>query len=385
VTPRTEDHPKNADFNLVRTDIDQVDNSVCGEFVAMISLKRYLDAESSSKQSGPGQKEGCLKLLSAYRSGLFEMAECGANTCPSHGAELKRAIVRIDAMIGEHPDAVEVAEAKKAVSDLLQGWGKKAAQHYSQKAREVKDLLLVMARTAESLGHKDERYAHQFDLVTSKLDTVASLDDITVIRTSVEESARDLRRSLVRLSAESKAVIDHLRAEVLTYQAKLEKAEYAASCDALTGLGSRMWIEGRIQERIEAGSMFTLLMINIEGFQRVNQVYGNLTGDLFLKEFAGELRSSCRFSDLVARWGSDQFIVVLDCARSDARAQATRLLAWICKSYHVPGKTGYVNVHLDASLGLAEYCEGDTLQYILERASVELCAQRKTVQASMSA
>ncbi len=351
----------------------------------MISLKRYLDSVNSQKPSESSHTEACEKLLAAYRSGLSQMADCGANTCPSHGAELKRGIARIEATIAECPDAEQIVNAERALSDLLQGWGHKAARHYLQKAGEVKDLLLVMARTAESLGHKDERYAHQFDLVTAKLDTIASLDDITMIRTSIEESARDLKNSLMRLTAESKAVTDHLRAEVLTYQARLEKAEYAASCDALTGLGSRIWVEARIQERIDAGPAFTVLMINIECFQRINQEHGNLTGDQFLKEFARELRSSCRFSDLVARWGGDQFIVVLDCSGTDARTQATRLLAWICKSYHVPGKTGYVNVHLDASLGLAEYRPGDTLEGLLERADVELCAQRKTLQAKMTA
>ena len=50
-----------------------------------------------------------------------------------------------------------------------------------------------------------------------------------------------------------------------------------------------------------------------------------MVGDLLLKEFARELRSSCRLSNLVARWTGDTFLVVLDAAENTALEQAERL------------------------------------------------------------
>ena len=76
------------------------------------------------------------------------------------------------------------------------------------------------------------------------------------MRASLEESARQLKTSVAQMSAENKSVIEHLRVEVMTYQAKLEKANHIASFDALTGLGSRLWVEGRMQQRIESGIVF---------------------------------------------------------------------------------------------------------------------------------
>lgn len=353
----------------------------------MISLKRYLDA--ATVRTGASE-DNCSSaafpyLLAAYRSGLAQVGECGGEACPTYSAELKRELARIDAALGEHPGVRDVAAADHALSGLLEEWGKKVAEHYQQKAREVKDLLLVMARTAESLGHKDERYAQQLDSLTARLETVASLDDVAKIRASVEESARELKKSVTRMTAENKAVIDHLRAEVSTYETKLEKAEYIASCDSLTGLGSRFWVEGRIQQRIDSASPFSVLMIDINGFRRVNDEHGNLVGDLLLKEFARELRSSCRFSDLLARWGGDRFIAVLDCCGSDAAGQASRLQAWISKPYHVPGRTGYLNLRMNASVARAEWREGDTLYDLLERADAQLSSQRSAVGEKLTA
>ena len=171
----------------------------------------------------------------------------------------------------QHPDLQARCAAKDTLREVLQGWGKKTALHYEQKAGEVRDLLLVMARTAESLGHQDDQYAQQLDLVTTQLESIAKLDDISKIRASVEESARQLKSSVARMTAENRAVIEHLRVEVSTYQSKLEKAEHIASCDALTGLGSRLWAEARIQQRIATGLPFSIVMIDVNGFRRVNQ------------------------------------------------------------------------------------------------------------------
>ena len=353
----------------------------------MISLKRYLETEAPrSDAAQPNEsQDACRSLLWAYRSALAEMADCGASACPGFASDLKRELTRVEEFLGASPDLQAVTTTKDALSEVLQKWGKKTAAHYEQKAGEVRDLLLVMARTAESLGHRDDQYAQQVDRLTAQLSSIARLDDVSKMRCTIEESARALKDSVARMTAESKAVIEHLRVEVSTYQSKLEKAEHIAACDSLTGLGSRRWVEGRIQQRIAAGLPFSIVMIDVDGFRSINQEYGNLVGDLILKEFARELRSSCRFSDLVARWGGDEFLIVLDCIGADLHGQVARLHSWICRPYLVPGRSGHLSVRLKASMGLSEYREGDSLQELLERADAELGRQQEGTRKQLTA
>jgi diguanylate cyclase (GGDEF)-like protein len=131
-----------------------------------------------------------------------------------------------------------------------------------------------------------------------------------------------------------------------------------------------------MQQRIESGSSFSILMIDIKEFRRVNDEFGRMVGDLLLKEFARELRSSCRLSNLVARWTGDTFLVVLDAAENTALEQAERLRSWVSRQYLIPGRPGHASVRLDASIGCAEHREGDTVQAILERADAALCVRR---------
>jgi diguanylate cyclase (GGDEF)-like protein len=353
----------------------------------MISWKRYLDLDANPC-ANKGESRASISdgaLASALRRIISELAECGAQAYPDLGSELTHGVARILEALGPAPAADAIVSSEMALRDVLRRWAKNTIRNHDRKAEEVRDLLLVMTRTAESLSHRDDQYARQLDEVTSQLESIASLEDVSRIRASIEGSARELKNSIARMAAETKAVIDHLRVEVCTYQAKLEKAEHIASIDSLTGLGSRRWIEGRIQQRIESGTPFALGLIDIDEFSRVISEYGNLVGDLLLKEFARELRSSCRFTDVLGRWGGDEFIVVMDHAEPEIEAQFSRMRNWISKPYHVPGKTGYVKVKLEVSVGLAVFRRGEQLQEVLERADAELCLQRGSGKKLMTA
>jgi diguanylate cyclase (GGDEF)-like protein len=350
----------------------------------MISLKRYLDQGIPQAASHVSEHSSCEKLFSAYCTSLRQMGASGTDACPDLGPDLVRGLDRIAESMGRVPDANAIANSEFAVRDLLKKWGTQVSLHYEQKATDVKDLLLVLSRTAESFSHKDDRFSRDLDTVTAQLTSIASLDDVSRMRASIETSARELKRSAERMAAEGTALIEHLRVEVSTYAAKLERAEYVASRDALTGLGSRHWVEARMQERIGSGASFSIVLVDIDGFSGVVEEYGNLVGDLLLKEFARELRSGCRITDIVGRWGSDEFVIVLDSAGPEVQLSLSRLCAWISKPYHVPGRTGYVNVQLNASLGVADFRDGEDIQTLLERADLDLCrvknagAQQKT-------
>jgi len=342
----------------------------------MISLKHYLDQTGEELGDRPAHDSPCKAVLDVYVAALIQMCESGASACPAQEQELKRSIIHIAEALRQTPTLDAVVASEIAVRDVLRGWGRGVATYNDEKAAEVRDLLLVMSRTTESLGNKDDRIARTIETVTEQLGSIATFDDVSRMRASVEASARELKLSLERMTAEGKALLDHLRAEVSTYQTKLENAERVSSRDALTGVGSRHWVESRIRERIDSGTRFSIVLIDIDSFHGVVEFYGNLVGDLLLKEFAKELRSACRFTDVVGRWGNDEFMLVLDEVGQEIRPKVERLRATICRRYHVPGRTGYVNVPLSASIGVAEYRDEDDVQSVLERADGDLCRKR---------
>jgi diguanylate cyclase len=313
------------------------------------------------------------------------MGNCGLEVCPSLGEELKQGLRRLGERLTDGVSLEVVEETKAGVREQLLGWGQRTATHRKKTTGEVKNILLAMARAAESVGERDKNCAAQITEVTSQLKKVASLEDLTEIRTSIKKCATELKSSIDRMAAEGKVALEQLRGQVSKYQARLEEAEKIASLDALTGVRSRVWVEGQIKYCLESGGGLCVAIIDIDGFKQVNDDHGHLVGDELLKQFATELRSASRSADIIGRWGGDEFILLMQCGLEEARAQADRLQAWVCGNYTVQGNCDPIKLRIEASLGLAEHLPGEKMKALIDRADAEMYRQKATSRALRNA
>jgi diguanylate cyclase (GGDEF)-like protein len=357
----------------------------------MISIKEYLEQpqpepdEQPPTASGvaPPQEQGEILpvTLAAYRSALVEMGNCGQNACPALGEELKLGLGKLGAELCKEITSERVVQTETEVREHLQEWGHRAASHYRQKTNEVKDILLIMARTAESVGERDQRCAQQINAVTVRLKGIANLEDLTEIRESIKKSAVELKTSIDRMSAEGKAAIDQLKAEVTHYQTRLEEAETMASRDALTGVRSRPWVEGQIEQALLGPAPFCVAILDLDKFKLVNDEYGHLVGDELLKQFATKMRSICRATDTTGRWGGDEFILLLHCRLQEARTQIDRMREWVCGKYTLEGNAAQVKLRVHASIGVAERQAGETMKELIDRADAEMYREKAAARA----
>ncbi|GAV21881.1 GGDEF domain-containing protein [Carboxydothermus pertinax] len=94
------------------------------------------------------------------------------------------------------------------------------------------------------------------------------------------------------------------------YLVFLQKLQRQVYLDALTGLNNRRYFYERLS-RLKTKNSFSLLLIDIDDFKRINDTYGHAAGDLVLQQVAKTLQSVTRKNDLIARWGGDEFVIVL--------------------------------------------------------------------------
>ena len=346
----------------------------------MISLKRYLNSNTDSSAG-----DLLSSMLDAYRSALTAMGICAVQACPPVGQDLQRSLTTFGQQLSATADADLVASTHAGVESELQQWGDRAEGYLQQKTNEVKELLVVVARTAATIGASDERYAKQFDAFTARLQSIANLEDLTEVRKSLVQSAAELKSCVERMSQDTRKSVTDLQAEVVTYQTKLEEAEQAASRDALTGLFNRSKILSQIDQRVMAGQTFSVAMIDLNGFKQVNDRFGHAAGDDLLTQFSAELRSNARSGDLVGRWGGDEFIVVLSGGRSEAQSHIERIEKWVAGDYTIESSTGPQKVRLDASIGLAEWSPGKTVSEIIDQADSAMYTHKGTRRTSTPA
>jgi len=351
-------------------------------------------SEQAKPESGPAiseseqarsESETLLPVaLAAYRSALVEMGNCGQDACPALGEKLKQGLGKLGETLCREVSCESVAGTESGVRGQLQGWGRQASTHYIQKTKEVKEMLLLMAQTAESVGERDQRCADQITEVTTRLRHIANLEDLTQIQETIKKSASDLKSSIDRMTSEGKAAIERLRDEVSNYQQRLEEAEQIASRDALSGLSSRMWIEGQIELSLHAAAPFCVAILDIDQFKRVNDEHGHLVGDELLKQFSAKMRSVCRSTDTIGRWGGDEFLVLLHCRIKEAQGQIDRLREWVCCTYTLKGNSAPLKLRVKASIGLAERLPGETLKELIDRADAGMYRDKAAARANPS-
>ena len=127
--------------------------------------------------------------------------------------------------------------------------------------------------------------------------------------------------SVKRLRREFSKGIEEMR----VLQARAEEFERLAMVDSLTGLPNRrsrmrVW-HPRRPGRQRYGHPLTVISFDLDKFKQINDTYGHLAGDLVLKEFARRLGTAIRKSDIAARMGGDEFLVLLpECSSSQVQS-----------------------------------------------------------------
>jgi diguanylate cyclase (GGDEF)-like protein len=134
------------------------------------------------------------------------------------------------------------------------------------------------------------------------------------------------------------------------------------------------------QERQRArrmGTPFSALMIDIDHFKQVNDRLGHAAGDHTLRTVAQHLRQHLRTTDVVARWGGEEFLVLLP---ATSRAEACHLADKLCESVRSqPIPWGGEDLSCTVSIGVAQWRPaGDTADALLARADQALyCAKHE--------
>ncbi len=132
------------------------------------------------------------------------------------------------------------------------------------------------------------------------------------------------------------------------------RIEQMARFDELTGLANRFEYNANIAEAFarldRTGEPFALLYVDLDGFKQVNDSLGHDVGDRVLVETAERLRGAIRGSDVLARFGGDEFLLILPAANHlVVTAIAQRMIDAMAKAFRLDNKTVYVT----ASIGIA--------------------------------
>ncbi len=132
--------------------------------------------------------------------------------------------------------------------------------------------------------------------------------------------------------------------------------------DALTGVFTRAYILERLKEELKIArgskSMCSLLILDLDKFKTINDTYGHAVGDTILKEFVVALRKGIRATDLVGRYGGDEFLVVLPMSSKEVAYRIAEDIAQAVRNHEIV--IGQQEFNITASIGVSTFPEDST-------------------------
>jgi diguanylate cyclase (GGDEF)-like protein len=154
-----------------------------------------------------------------------------------------------------------------------------------------------------------------------------------------------------------------------------EQALYQARHDGLTGLANYREFMDRFEAEVRRAershNSFTLLLLDLDQLKRINDLQGHLAGNRALRRLAAVMKEHCRATDLAARYGGDEFaVLMIDSDRGMAEHVAQRIEQHLCSDREKP--------QLSVSIGIGIYPDdGRTTAEIIEAADQRLYRRKK--------
>jgi diguanylate cyclase (GGDEF)-like protein len=200
------------------------------------------------------------------------------------------------------------------------------------------------------------------DLIVIGEYDVAEMEQLNAQVGQLNEQLTETQRELSRNARRLRASEDRLRELSFT--------------DPLTELANRRRLDEFLQNEFlraqRYGEVFSVIMADLDHFKRVNDTHGHEAGDAVLRRFAQLLRAHRRETDLVARSGGEEFILVMPMTGLEAAIITAERLRQDTRQIDLP----LLPAGISASFGVAQFVPGDTVASLLQRSDAALYAAK---------
>jgi diguanylate cyclase len=318
-----------------------------------------------------------LGLCRTLTDGMAELAEDGS-WAQGQAAALRQRL-----------DGPQGARAVRAARALLSDTRERQRTLASQRAQARDALKQVIGQMLTEIGTLDEATGTFNTQVLAHADTVQAADTLESLAEAVRQMVQDshavhavVHAARERLSAEHGRATA-LESQVRGLEAELRQLSEEVGTDALTqvanrrGLGKVFEVERARVERegVEAAPL-AVGLLDIDNFKKLNDTLGHAAGDEALKSLAARVKEWLRPIDHVARFGGEEFVVLLPATPVDeAQAALTRLQRRLSAALFMhDGREVFVTF----SAGVTAWRPGEALEVALERADEGLYEAKRT-------
>lgn len=226
-------------------------------------------------------------------------------------------------------------------------------------AIHISNPIIDLTKRAEELSHGN--FLPKSDGIDKRKDELGTLER------TFDKMSENLHNSYTKLALYNTQLEQMVQARTLELEAKNIELEELSITDKLTQLYNRVKLEEVFTDQIQAAKRysapFSTLLCDVDLFKNVNDTFGHLVGDKVLVEIASILNSTLRDTDIIGRWGGEEFLVI--CRETDQNQ--AMLLAERLRSA-VEHQTFSSNQQQTISIGISSFSSNDSDATMLKRA-----------------
>ncbi|TEB05390.1 Cyclic di-GMP phosphodiesterase response regulator RpfG [Pelotomaculum schinkii] len=241
-------------------------------------------------------------------------------------------------------------QVESALKDLLDNAGQgfltfgqdlRIDREYSAECRRIFNANIENANILDLLRAPDDEeqnilFANVFNGVFQAADETTKISYLKRLKKKIRINNRYIAieyKLIKHFEQESeKEAVMLILSDVTDKHAAEEKINYLSYHDKLTGLFNRAYVDNFLYELHDEQQLpLSLIMADLNGLKLTNDVFGHVTGDKLLKNIAAVFQECCRQSDVVARWGGDEFIIILPATNRESCESVCQTIRLTCQ------------------------------------------------------
>jgi len=283
-------------------------------------------------------------------------------------ATFRQHLARVAEQVTSAPEALTARLAADCV-ERCNGFLGRARARLAERETEFSQLIAVLSEMVATLGGT---FNDQLDRSAERLHKIVDINDVRILRRRLAVEIETLKRLSVEKRVQDSGHKAHFSTEIERLQVRLAQSIEEASVDPLTKVANRGRFERTLQQWLRAhrasGHPFVLALIDVDHFKTINDTFGHPEGDRVLLELARTLSSTVRPTDLVARYGGDEFVVMLaDTTASQSQARLRQIMTKLGTT--VVGTPDLVPpLTLTLSIGVTDWAADDEMADLVGRA-----------------
>jgi len=269
---------------------------------------------------------------------------------------------------------------KKTIPAFIRG----QKEYLNNREKEIWDIIGLQRTAITTLSTENQEYNRKVYEQSKQIEAITMLDDIKTMKKKVIKEVEAIQATVRKKEEQDRQQMEAFAKQISRLNVELKKVKTEAMTDGLTKAYNReafdRYIGKIVGQNTIKRSPFSLLMLDIDDFKKINDEYGHQIGDRVLVALVRKCTQFTRDVDFLARYGGEEFVIVLPGASlRNALKKAQRLRKAIAGTYYTPDKEKKDNgFSITVSIGASSFRKNDSVSTIIDRSDKALYQAKRT-------